>query len=130
MKFKWLAVAVVLCLVSAVYAEYVPFKVSLNLFERLTVMSLLPKESNFTTLKIINDLNMELAPTEEEINLSELKVNNDGTVSAIWGKVPEKEFTLGEIAKKVIVDALKKLNKEDKLQMQYYTIYEKFVGGE
>lgn len=130
MRKSVVAVLVALCLVASVFAEYVPFKVQLNLFERLTVLSLLPREGSFITLKIVGDLQNELAPTEEEIKLSEMKENENGSVQANWSAVPEKEFTLGETAQKIITDALKKLNKEEKLQMQYLSIYTKFIGGE
>ena len=49
------------------------FKVKLGLFPRLVCMSLLPTEGSFVTLKIVRDLQMELAPSEEEYKAAGLK---------------------------------------------------------
>jgi len=111
------------------FAEYVPCKVSLNLFERLVVLGLLPKESNFATLKIVGDLQKELAPTEEEFKQAGLTTMEDGSgiQAKDWFAVPEKEFTLGEIAEGIIVDALKKLDNSKKLKPEHISIFKKFI---
>ena len=109
-------------------AAYEPFKVKLNLFERLVVMGLLPKEENFLTLVIIRNLQMELAATEAEAKLAGLvPVDTGGTRAEDWLAVPEKEIIFGDIAKGLVVDALKKLDETKKLTNDYFTIYEKFV---
>jgi len=110
-----------------------PFKVKLNLYERIVAMSLLPKEGNFLTLKIIRDLQMELAPTEEEAAIAELRTSPDGNgvvAQKGWFLVEEKEIILGEIAKGLIVDALVKLDEAEKLVNDHFSLYEKFVIGE
>ena len=110
------------------FAEYVPCKVSLNLFERIVVMGLLPAEGNFATLKIVNELKMELAPTEEEFKKAGLSALESGGIQAKdWLAVPEKEITLGETAEGIIVKALKKLDKESKLRAEHMTVYAKFI---
>lgn len=104
------------------------FKVNLTLFERIVVMSLLPKEGSYVTLKIVRDLQNELAANEEEIALSGLKDLPSGGIDAgDWNIVPEKEIVFGEKAKEIIVNALKKLDEQEKLSFQHFTVYEKFV---
>jgi len=125
-------VALVLCfvmLMSAVaFTVYEPFKVKLNLFERLVVMSLLPQEGSFVTLKIVRELQIELAANEEELALSELKDLPTGGIEAKdWNAVSEKEIIFGDKAKEIIVNALIKLDKDEKLRNEHFSVYEKFI---
>lgn len=125
-------ISLVLCLVMVLsmiaFAVNEPFKVKLNLFERIVTMSLLPVEGSFLTLKIVRDLQMELAPSEEEALLAGLEDLPTGGIKAEdWFAVEEKEIIFGDIALGLVVDALKKLNDEEKLTNDHYTIYEKFI---
>lgn len=110
-------------------AVYEPFKVKLKLFDRLVCMSLLPPEGSFATLKIIRDLQMELAPTDEEAKLAELEDDlvNGGITAKDWDIVPEKEIIFGDIAKSIIGKALEKLDQEEKLTPQHILLYELFI---
>ena len=128
MRKLGLAVAVLLLLGSLCFAEYVPCKVKLGLLDRLVVMGLLPQESNFATLKIVTDLQLQLGPTEEEFKKAGLSAApNGGVIAKDWNAVEEKEFTFGEIAEGIIVDALKKMDKEKKLKREFMSVYEKFI---
>ena len=134
---KLKVISLILCIVlimgMVAYAEYQPFKVKLNLFERLVCMALLPAEGSFATLKIVRELQMELAPTEEEYKLAGLKDDLlTGGINAElgWDKVEDKEIIFGDIAKAIIVSALKKLDEAEKLTQQHFSLYEKFVIGE
>jgi len=110
------------------FAEYVPCKVSLNLFERLVVLALLPAEGNFVTLKIVNELKMELAPTEEEYQEAGLFAMESGGIQAKdWLAIPEKEIVFGEVSEGIVVKALKKLDKDMKLRAEHMTVYAKFI---
>jgi len=120
------ALVIILSLVSL--AAYEPFKVKLTLFERFVAMTLLPVEGNYRTLKIVRDLQMELATTEEENEIAGLRdAVGGGTDADNWDAVPPKEIIFGDIAKNLIVDALTKLNDEEKLTRQHMTLYEKFI---
>ena len=128
-----LALVFVLLMGMVAFTAYEPFKVKLGLFERLVCMALLPAEGNFATLKIVRELQMELAPTEEEYKLAGLKDDLlTGGINAElgWDKVEDKEIVFGDIAKAIIVSALEKLDKEEKLTQQHFSLYEKFVIGE
>ena len=119
---------ITLFVVSVAYAEYVPKVVKLNMLERFVIGSILPKEMSFASWKIINDLRGEIAPTEAEMKTLDMKPNPDGEgVIANWDAVSEKEIVFGEIAENLIVDALKKLDSENKLMQEHLTVYEKFV---
>jgi hypothetical protein len=110
-------------------AYAVDFKVKLNLYERLITMGLLPQTGSFATLKIITELNLMLAPTDEENKTAGLETQTNGSIIAKngWLAVPEKEIILGEIAYGIITDALKKLDEEKKLSMEHIKVYEKFM---
>ncbi|MBA7553119.1 hypothetical protein ES705_45706 [subsurface metagenome] len=125
-------VAFVLCFVLILslssFAVYEPFKVELTLFERFMVMTLLPPEGSYRTLKIIRELQMELGTTEEEDKLAGLyDLLGGGTDAENWDAVEPKEIVFGDVAKALVVDALKKLDEEEKLRQQHFTLYEKFV---
>lgn len=126
-------VALVLCLVLILSLlsfakQYEPFKVDLTLFERFVVMTLLPPEGSYRTLKIIRELQAELATTEEEDKLAGLHdLPGGGTDADNWDAVEPKEIVFGDVAKALVVDALKKLDEEEKLRQQHFTLYEKFV---
>lgn len=118
----------VMLLSMVAFTAYEPFKVKLNLYERVVAMSLLPKEGSFVTLKIIRELQMELAPSEEEAKIAGLEDLPTGGIKAEnWFLVVEKEIVFGDIAKALIVDALKKLDEEEKLLNDHFTLYEKFI---
>jgi len=133
MKLTAVILVFVMLLSMVAFTAYEPFKVKLGLFERLVCMALLPAEGSFATLKIVRELQLELAPTEEEYKLAGLKDDLlTGGINAElgWDKVEDKEIVFGDIAKAIIVSALEKLDKEEKLTQQHFSLYEKFVIGE
>ena len=124
-----LILCVVLLLTSIAIANNEPFKTKLNMFERLVIMGLLPQTGNFATLRIVTELNMKLGPSDEESVLAGLETTPEGGVIARlgWDKIPEIEFTFKETALKMIKDALQKLDDEEKLTMEHFRVYKKFM---
>lgn len=100
----------------------------LQVGERLVLLSVLPQEGDFTTLKIIRELRESLSFTEEEHKTYNFK--QEGNL-VIWNKEKDvsKEVKVGEKANDIIVEALKKLNDERKLRDEHFSLYEKFVEG-
>jgi len=110
-----------------------PFKLKLGLFDRLVCLSLLPAEGSYTTLKIVRELQMELAPSEEESKAAGVidDMLSGGVQATLgWDKVEDKEIVFGDIAKGIIVAALEKLNTEEKLTQQHFNLFSWFVLGE
>ena len=101
---------------------------NLQVGERLVLLSLLPKEGDFTTLKIIRELREGLSFSEEEHKTYNFKQEGD---LVFWDteKDTPKDVPIGEKATDIIVDALKKLNEAKKLRDEHFNLYEKFVGG-
>ena len=98
----------------------------LNILERITILQILPQEGNFTTLKIVRDLQASLAPSEEEFKEFEIKQVDNMTTWNEKGR-EGKEITIGEKASDVVMEALEKLDKEKKLTANHISIYEKFI---
>jgi len=99
----------------------------LGVFNRLILLNILPKEGDFTTLKIVRKMRENLSFTEEEHKA--LKFVQDES-SVKWDNAADvpREINFGEKATDIIVSALKKLNTDKKLTEQHYDLYSLFVG--
>lgn len=99
----------------------------LSVEERVLVLSILPTEGSFATLKVLTQLRMGLSFTEEE--LKEWGIVEEPAAGRIgWETNGEAELPIGEKATDIVVDSLKKLDKGNKLPMQAMGIYEKFIS--
>ena len=99
----------------------------LNIHERVTLLQILPTEGDFTTLKILGDLQSALGFSEEDHKKFKIK-QVDSTIS--WDPkegVKEYEIELGDKATEIIKDALLDLDKNKKLKVGHFSVYEKFV---
>ena len=112
----------------------------LSVFNRLILLNILPKEGDFTTLKIVRQMREDLSFNEEEVKLCAFKHSGETVVdeNGVEEVVPEgqikwrelekpKDITLGEKATDIIVETLKQLDKGKKLTDQHYGLFEKFV---
>jgi len=100
----------------------------LNVFERLVLLNTLPREGDYTTLKLLRKLKEELSFSEKEHE--ELQFANDGGNGRIkWRTEADrsKEIEIGSKMKEVITDSLQELDKSCKLTEEHLGIYEKFV---
>jgi len=98
----------------------------LSVLERLVLLAILPKEGNFTTLKLVRKLREELSFSEEEHKTLGF-VQEGGQVK--WNENPSirKDLQIGEKMSDLIANTLKKLSDESKLRDEHFTLYEKFV---
>ena len=99
----------------------------LNVIERLNVLSVLPKESDFATLKIVRKLQDSLGFSEKE--WKEYGIVQEGS-NIKWDQMKgseEKEIEVGEKAMDVVKEAFKELNSQKKLTAQHLSVYEKFM---
>jgi len=102
---------------------------NLSVLDRVIVLTILPKEGNFATLRILQDMRMALAFTEDELKKFNLEVN-DETGQTTWEGDEEVEFPIGEKATDIVVQAFKNLDKNKKLQVDMMATYEKFITTE
>ncbi len=98
----------------------------LNVSERLTMLGILPKEGSFATLKILNELRMNLSYTEDEMKEWEI-VDDKEAMKIYWEENGEADIPIGEKATGIIVDELRSLDKNKKLPELAMTVYEKFI---
>ena len=100
---------------------------NLNTFERLTLLNILPREGNITTLKIVRELNERVSFTAEEHESLKLTFSEDGK-QVRWDRNADKEveFVFNGVETKMIVERLESLNKAEKLTAEHLSLYEKF----
>jgi len=101
-------------------------KATLTISDRFAILSILPAEGNFATLKIVRKLRETLALTPAEIKEYKVKQIGDQIKWANAAKTTEMEF--GDFDTEMISSALKKLNDSEKLEEQHFSVYEQFVG--
>jgi len=105
----------------------------LNVLERLILLNILPREGNFTNLKILRVAKEALSFTEEENKVLKFRQQDspDGTKGGamMWEgeAVGEKEIVLGEVVTQLIAKELKRLDGEEKLTDEHFSVYEKFI---
>ena len=100
-------------------------KIKLNVLERVILLGLLPKDENYLTFKLITQLKADLSFSDEEIKKYEIKILEDGRVS--WMRTGNKEIEIGETIEAMIVEKLKAVEKEKKINDENVSLYEKFV---
>lgn len=103
----------------------------LSIQERIYLSGVLPKESDFSTLKIVRDLENDLSLSETEYKKYDIVAKaQGGRLVMEWndaGKKYKKEVKIGEKAFDIIVAALRELEKKRKLPISHMDIYERFV---
>jgi hypothetical protein len=108
-------------------------EVSLNVNDRINLLSFLPQEGNRITLKIVDEIDKEINFTEEERKDYEIKLSepdNTGAMFWTWNKqgnesVKNVNFTdsqVGEICK-----ILKRLDSQEKLPKSMIKLYDIFI---
>lgn len=112
----------------------------LTIMERNILLSILPREGNFITLKTVRQLRESLALQEGEEE--EFGIKKEGDTLEDGTVVPkgqfrltknidkEKEIPISRKAAEVIVSALETLNSQNKLTEAHFSLYEKFVEVE
>jgi hypothetical protein len=98
----------------------------LNVLERLVVSSLLPEQGSFLNLKLIREAKEDLSFNEEEHKALEFKSTN-GAIN--WNASANiiKDVQLGGVVRGVIEEALKDLDKQEKIEEKHFSLYQKFV---
>ena len=103
-------------------------KLELTIHDRLIFLSLLPKENNLTTLRIIRKVIKDVGITDEEYKYYDIKPAEGGRVSFDPVKAEEvKEFEIGEIAIHLVKTELEMLDKDNKLTQEHLPVYEKIL---
>jgi len=109
----------------------------LSVIERINLLSILPNEGTFATLKIIREMREKLSFTEVEntaLNF-QAKPSPDGQQFTTWNKtaadnIGEPDIKLSNFQIDICKVELKKLNDAEppRLRDEHFTLYEKIVG--
>lgn len=97
-----------------------------SVFERITLLNILPQEGDFLTIKIIRKLREELSFSEQEHKALEIKIE-DGRVYWKPDAATEKDIKIKDKATEIIVNALKDLDAKKKITDGCLSLYEKFI---
>ena len=97
----------------------------LTIKNRITILSLLPTETNITNIRIIKELSEKLALTEEEIIDYEVKtIPTERGTQTTWNQTGN-ESTIEVTLKKPSIDLLKEqIEKLDKANTVTFDIFE------
>ena len=98
----------------------------LKVSERILLLGVLPKEANYATMKVLNDLRMNLSYTEDEHEKWGIEIDRE-TQGVSWRDNGESDIPIGEKATGIIVDELRKLDTQNKITNNIMPIYEKFI---
>lgn len=112
-------------------------KQEFSVIERILLLSVLPREGNFQTLKILRELRENLSFSETEnaaLQFREQK-SDDGRLSSIVWNEPQaaalvKGIDVGPMACAAIKQAVLELDGKNKLTEQWFSLYERFVEPE
>ena len=100
---------------------------NLSVLERLVLLKILPKEADYASLKIITNLRLSLSFSEEETKTWGIKSDPQARTTKWNDDAGHADIPIGEKATDIIVEALKKLNREKKLTVDDMGVYEKFI---
>lgn len=98
----------------------------LGVAERMVLLSILPKEGDLLSLRIIRDLQASLSFSEEEHVKYEIKFEGGNTSFKETGET--KGVEIGKRAKEIIQEAIDTLDKKKQLNIAFLPFIERFLG--
>ena len=98
----------------------------LSVAERLGILSIVPVRGDYITLKVLEQLRMNLAFSEEE--LKEYGIVEDRENQKVdWNSNVAVDIPIGEVASDLVVKAFRDLDKRKELPANLLELYEKFI---
>ena len=98
----------------------------LGVFDRLVLLSVLPREGDLVSLRVVRDLQSVLSFTEAEHKKLQF-FEKDGQTH--WVREADKSVNVefGEKAREIILGRFKELDEQKKLLVDHLPIYERFL---
>lgn len=97
--------------------------------DRLVLSGILPKEGkDYVTLTLSSNLSDKLRFTSEEVEEYGMAPASDGKSLTWKSDAPAKEIPIGNKTIQVVKDALLQAEKDNKLTVDFLSLYRKFVG--
>lgn len=102
----------------------------LTVKDRIVLLGVLPKEGDFKTLKQLRVFKEKLAFSDEEQKDLSFKQQPDGNITwnePVKGELQSWDIEISDTAMALIVEALKAADKQKRLNVDTFSLYEKFV---
>ena len=99
----------------------------LSVRDRLVLLSIIPAQGDYLTLKIVRKLRESLSFSEEEHAAFKFVNGEDNMVTWDDSTPQIKEIELTTKAQTIVSEALAELNRTKKLKDEHFDLYEKFV---
>lgn len=96
-----------------------------SVLDRVTLLGILPAEGNYLTFKIVSDLKLKLSFSEADIKDFNIR-ESEGRI--FWDKSEDKEIEIGDKAKEIIKESLKRLDEAGKINEHNAPLYERFIN--
>lgn len=100
---------------------------TLNCVERLVMLSIMPREGNFVTLRMMRDIVARVGFSAKELTEFGIEELPDGRVRWVQDVPTDRPFTFDEAEVNLIKKALKKMDEDEKLNVDSVSLYEKFM---
>ena len=106
----------------------------LTILDRITITGILPKKSDFVTLRIVKELKKRLSFTEEErkeYGLQTIHKPDRTGSSIVWntkGREAEFDIKIEKSKREMIISQLDELNKSKKANNSHLALYDKIVA--
>lgn len=100
----------------------------LGVGDRIVLLSLLPREGDLPTIRIVHELRQTLAFTEDEHETFQIKTEGD-RIAWADGADGAKEVSIGPRAHTLIAEALEGLNEEGKITEDHLSLWERFIDA-
>ena len=99
----------------------------LGVFDRLILLSVLPREGDFVSIRVVRDLQYALSFSDAERKKLQFKTEKDG--QTLWRRAADKgvNIKIGETAREIILGRFKELDEQKKLIVDHVPIYERFL---
>lgn len=97
----------------------------LSTLDRISILSILPKQGDILTLRIVRELESTIGFTEAEHKRLNFRTEN-GRIYWDEGVEPH-DFTIGEVAQRIVRDSLIALERNKQLPLDHLSLYERFV---
>jgi hypothetical protein len=112
--------------------EHWPQTVGLNIYERVLLWSVVPKEGDIVTLKALQAVKERIANTDaENVEYKFESVDGRTTFDVMSAKASAPtEFSFSRKEWKLVEDKLRQLEKDKKLSFEHLSLYEKFCEAE
>ena len=101
--------------------------IKLGIVDRFSLLSILPIESGIATIRLVDRMSKKLTPDEKEQEAIELKPIPDGGISFKAEKASDRNFSFSGFEVELVVQRLKKLDKDEKLTKAHMELWDKFV---